>query len=183
MKITILNGNADPQNLEFDRFIEDLCQTWDQKGHPATHILLRDLDIKSCRGCFGCWVKTPGQCTFKDDSALVYRNFMCADTVILASPLIMGFPTALTKKVMEKCIPLIHPYADLVNGEVHHKARYAHYPVLGLLLQAEEDTDAEDIQIIRNIFQRTALNFKSRLVFTHLISEPREEILHEINTL
>ncbi len=31
-----------------------------------THIISDDRTIRNCVGCFGCWIKTPGQCIIRD---------------------------------------------------------------------------------------------------------------------
>ncbi len=72
-------------------------------------------------------MQTPGECVAKDDSALVCRELVRSDLALFASPVIMGFPSALLKKTGEKLIPLIHPYFAIDRGEVHHRARYDHY--------------------------------------------------------
>ena len=95
-------------------------------------------------------------------------------------------PTSPLKHMVEatdKLIPLIHPYMVVDQGEAHHLARYSRYPLLGLLLQPGEDTDDEDIAIIREIHSRTALNFKSKVAFTRLTSDPIEEVAREIDRL
>ena len=73
-----------------------------------------------------------------------------ADLLLLASPMTMGFTTALLKRAADQMIQLIHPYFVVEGGEIHHRARYAHYPVFALLLGAGPDSDAEDIEITRH---------------------------------
>jgi multimeric flavodoxin WrbA len=108
-----------------------------------------------------------------------------SDFVLFASPVIMGYLSAMMKKFMDKLIPLIHPYITVVEGEAHHHARYdqENYPVGGLLLEKTPGTDDEDIDIIRSIHERTALNMKSRNAFTLLTEQPVEEVVHAINHL
>lgn len=182
MKITILNGNPDAVNTNFDAYLKRLSETLTAKQHQATTLALRDMDIKYCAGCWGCWVKTPGECVARDDSADMCRAVINADLVLLASPVTMGFPSALLKKTVEKFLPLIHPYIAVVQGEAHHKARYDEYPLMGLLLEKSSDADNADVQIIADIFSRTALNFKTQLAFTELTSTPVEEIAEAITT-
>ncbi|MFN2273179.1 MAG: NAD(P)H-dependent oxidoreductase, partial [Anaerolineae bacterium] len=186
MKITILNGNPDGENTTFDTYLERLTRTLATTQHQATVLALRDMDIKYCTGCWGCWVKTPGECVARDDLADVCRAFINADFVLLASPVTMGFPSALLKKTVEKLIPLIHPYIVVAQDEAHHRARYDEYPLMGLLLEKYGDThDAdgvhpEDVQIIADIFSRTALNFKTQLAFTELTSTPTDTVAKAI---
>ena len=180
MKITILNGNPDTGNTTFDAYVKHLTETLAAAQHQVTTLTLREMDIKYCTGCWGCWVKTPGECVARDDLADVCRAVVNADFALLASPVMMGFPSALLKKTVEKLIPLIHPYGAVVQGEAHHMARYDEYPLMGLLLEKDPETDDADVQIITDIFSRTALNFKTQLAFTELTSTPTDAVAEAI---
>jgi len=183
MRITILNGNPSPEDAAFDGYLRGLVEALEAGHHAVTALQLRDMDIKYCTGCWGCWVKTPGECVARDDSAEICRAAIHADLVLHASPVIMGFYSALLKKTTDKLIPLIHPYAVVDQGEAHHLARYDKYPLFGLLLQPGDDTDDEDLKIIADIHRRTALNLKSRLAFVRLTDDPIEEVAREIDRL
>jgi hypothetical protein len=92
----------------------------------------------------------------------------------------MGFTTALLKRAADQMVPLIHPYFVIEGGEMHHRARYAHYPKLGLLLGAGGDSNAEDVEITSAMWARTARNLKSRMVFTTVSDRSAEEVADEI---
>ncbi|MBN1920305.1 MAG: flavodoxin family protein [Anaerolineae bacterium] len=183
MKITIMNGNGNPQDQGFDGYLSRLAESLTAKQHAVTTFNLRDLDIKFCTGCFGCWVQTPGECVFKDASHDVCRAVINSDFLLWAAPLRMGFPDATLKRMMDKSIPLVHPYFEVDQGEAHHLPRYEHYPRLGLLLQTETDTDAEDLRIVGDVFSRTALNMKSRLEFALTTEESVDKVTHAIATI
>ena len=183
MNITILNGNPYRGNPHFDDYLGRLSEELVSEGQAANILVLREMDLKYCIGCFDCWVKTPGLCVTDDEGRDVCRAYINSDFVLWASPVIMGFYSALLKKTIDKMIPLLHPYTTVDQGEAHHRARYEKYPLLGLLLQRGEETDDEDIQIIADIHSRTALNFKSRVAFTRLMDEPIEEVAREIDRL
>ncbi|MBN1877256.1 MAG: flavodoxin family protein [Anaerolineae bacterium] len=176
MKITILNGNPDAQNTAFDEYLTHLEKILIAKGHTVTALTLREMEIRYCVGCWGCWVKTPGECVAQDDSEQVCRAVIHADRVMMASPVIMGFLSALLKKTMDKIIPIVHPYIVVDQGEAHHLARYEHYPLLSLLLEQTPGTDARDVTIITETFARTSLNMKSRLLFSKLTREPVTDV-------
>jgi multimeric flavodoxin WrbA len=182
MNITILNGNPDERSPEFDRYLADLTTTLQSHGHAVTALTLREMDIRSCNGCFGCWIKTPGECFSPDDGLIVRQAMIHSDFTLWASPLRMGFPSAQLKMIMDKSIPLIHPYFVVENNEAHHRPRYDHYPRLGLLLSAEADTTAVDGSLVTDIFSRTALNMKSRLEFAFMTDQPVEVVAQAILT-
>ncbi len=181
MRICILNGS--PEAGDFDNYLDRLHSQLESAGHISDTYTLRDLSIRYCTGCFSCWVKTPGQCIFHDQSELICRAVIHSDLVCMASPITMGFVSALLKKSTDKLIPLLHPYLSIVQGEMHHRARYDHYPRWGLILRPNAGSDIEDIAIIQRCYSRAALNFKSDLAFTRLSTQPVEEVVYEINHL
>ncbi|MRS04784.1 hypothetical protein EG832_16445, partial [bacterium] len=164
MKITILNGN--PQESKFDAYLKETQSQLEEKGCHVDHIMLRDLPLKYCTGCWGCWVKTPGVCQSDSASQEMDEKVINADFVLWAAPMKMGYPSALLKMAMDKHLPLIHPYMEVAQFEAHHLKRYASYPRLGLLVEKESSTDALDLKLTTELFQRTALNFKSKLYFS-----------------
>lgn len=183
MKVAILNGNAKAENARFDEYLNDLSDQLTSSGHEVSNLKLRDLDLAYCIGCLECWVKTPGICKTDDDGREVSRVYINSDFVLWASPVVMGFYSALLKMVTDKFIGHVHPYGVFVEGEVHHAPRYEKYPLGGLLLEKDSETDEEDIQIISNIHSRTMLNFKSSLAFTKLTLDPVEEVANAINSI
>jgi multimeric flavodoxin WrbA len=185
MKITLLNGNPEGGNSDFDHYLKDLENQLSESGHLVNNLTLRDLEAHYCTGCFSCWVKTPGLCIFKDDSHLVCQDVIHSDFVLFASPVLMGYLSAELKKYMDKLIPLLHPHLIEDQGEAHHQYRYApeDYPLGGLLLEKTPGTDDEDIEIISHLQSRTMLNFKSRNAFTLLTESPVEEVADAINRL
>jgi multimeric flavodoxin WrbA len=176
MNITILNG--DPQSSAFDSYLAQIGAGLENRGHTVSQLDLRDLELRYCIGCFGCWVKTPGVCSLQDESCKMRRAVIHSDFTLWAAPLRMGFPSALLKMALDKSIPLIHPYMVVDQGEAHHRPRYEHYPRLGLLVDPESDTDAIDLEIVADIFSRTALNFKSRLEFSLTTDTPVKELVN-----
>lgn len=178
MKVTILNGN--PESSSFDGTLEKIGLILNEKGHNVTYLNLRDMNLNYCTGCWGCWVKTPGICQANDDSAKMDEAVINADFVLWAAPLKMGYPSELLKMAMDKHLPLIHPYMVVDHGEAHHLKRYEKYPRIGLLVEKESTTDETDLEIVNQMFQRTALNFKSRLCFSVTSDTPVSEVVFKI---
>jgi multimeric flavodoxin WrbA len=180
VKVTILSGNSAPQDQGFDAYLAEAAAALRAQQHEVTLFALRDLAIRPCTGCFGCWVKTPGRCVFDDASHDVCQAVITSDFLLWAAPLRMGFPDAVLKRTLDRSIPLVHPYFELVQGEVHHRARYERYPRMGLLLQEEADTTAEEVRIVGEVFSRIALNMKSRLDFALTTASPVDQVVSRV---
>lgn len=183
MKILILDGNPDPNNTQFEEYLADLTKEIHGLDNEAKQIKLRDLNIRYCTGCWGCWAKTPGKCVFPDESHDVCREYIHSDFVLMASPVLMGFTSALLKKTQDRLIGLLHPYFEFVENEIHHLGRYDEYPKNGLLLDRSQNTDDEDIQIIKDMFRRFSLNFKTELAFFGLMAQDTKEIARAIDNI
>ncbi len=178
MNITVLNGN--PAYSGFDDYLSGLKQILEQDNHQVTQLDLRDMSLKYCTGCFDCWTKNPGLCDKDQASQELGRAVINSDFTLWSAPLKMGFPSALMKMAIDKHLPLIHPYMVVDQNEAHHLPRYEKYPRVGLLVEKEADTMEKDLEIITNIFSRTALNFKSKLDFMVTTEHPVEDLSQKI---
>lgn len=181
MTITLINGNPKNGSSYFEAYVKDLSNALKLQGDTIHLFTIRENNIVPCTGCWGCWVKTPGECLFKDDTREIRDKTIHSDWILFLSPLILGFTSALLKTVQDKMIPLLHPYIELVNNECHHEKRYEKYPHVGLIYACEKDSDAEDIEIVHDIYKRYALNFKNELALFASIEDPLESIAHEIH--
>jgi hypothetical protein len=128
------------------------------RGWAVERIQLRDVFIAYCKGCFDCWVKTPGVCGIKDGAGAVTRALIQSDLVVLLSPITFGGYSSELKKALDRSIGIVAPFFTRLHGEVHHKPRYARYPLL-LAIGVSEDRDPEEAQIFARLVGRNAINF------------------------
>lgn len=175
----MIDAGFNPGGLEANR-LQMLGSELIQAGQEVELIKLTDKMIIPCSGCWGCWVKTPGECLFEDCTVDIRRAIIHADLVLFASPLSMGYPVAAMKHLMDKLIPLILPYIELVEGENHHAKRYESYPLIGFIYGREADTDKEDLEILRDLLSRFSLNLKSSLSFFLDLNSPMELMCDQI---
>ncbi len=123
------------------------------------------LEIKYCNGCFGCWIQTPGLCAQKDSMPEVLQKVMNSDLLVYITDVKVGFVSSELKKVLDKTIPLIHPFFDILHGEIHHKGRYDSYPELALVLIEEKKITDSVFDIIENWYTRLSHNMRSSVKF------------------
>lgn len=182
-RITILNGITDDKFLDFEKQLESLAVDRPEEV-KIDCFTLRQMDIRYCTGCWSCWGKTPGECPLKDEMPKILRSAIHSDLTVFISPVVMGFVSKHIKKVSDRFIPLVHPYIGIFENECHHISRYDKYPKLGLMLLEEQDSDIQsDVDIITDIYKRTALNLKSQFAFS-VVSKGNVEVLeNEINRI
>jgi len=178
MRMLILDGSPEAGG-EVGAWLDGLERELDHAGHEVRRIPLRELDIAQCRGCFECWVKTPGRCATRDGAAEVLRALLASDVLVLASPVTMGFVSPLLKRAQERFLPILHPYMRVVEGEVHHRLRYARYPRLALV-HGHEGCDEEDHRILEEIYRSVALETEVPLVVAVSTAAAPREVAHAL---
>jgi hypothetical protein len=177
MNCLILNGNPRPSG--FDAWIEGFAKDMEGAGAGASIMMLRELRIACCTGCWSCWLADPGRCAIQDDMEAVLRAAIRADLIVYASPLVLGAPSALVKKVQDRMIPMVHPYIEIVGGECHHRRRYPRSADLGLVLEPGPQDGPRDLEIVRRMHERLARNMRSRLRLCVTTDKGTEEAARE----
>jgi len=156
MNATILNGA-----LAGDGFVDAVAAALQDalqaQGWTVRPWQLADEKLAFCLGCFECWTKTPGLCRIDDAGRDVAESLIRSDLAIFVTPITFGGYSSMLKKAVDRVIPLISPFFERIDGEVHHHARYARYPALfGVgVLSAPNPVRA---QIFDTLIGRNAIN-------------------------
>jgi len=183
MKITIINGAPSERYSPFSQAFQNFKHQYTD-SNEVTIFNLKDLSINYCTGCFNCWLKTPGICTLKDDMEMLLKENAKTDLILFTSPICAGTMTALTKKVLDRMIPVVLPYIKNFDGECHHPRRYDNRPDLGIVVMDNGNTDIESTSLLFNMFDRLAKNFHSeKIIKLSATAETMTEVLtNEIST-
>lgn len=156
MKAVILDGTRDGREVE-SAAREMLLSEVESRASEVTTFPLREMDIRHCLGCFGCWIKTPGECVIDDDAREIARAVSQSDLVVYLTPVTFGGYSSELKKTLDRNIGLIAPDFTTVEGETHHKKRYNRNPrILGVGLLDQADRECE--RIFRTLIERNAIN-------------------------
>ncbi|MBP7401695.1 MAG: flavodoxin family protein [Clostridia bacterium] len=180
-RVTVLDGMADDRYADFEAGFLQAAERRRDTLRVDFH-RLRDMEIRYCTGCWTCWVRTPGICTFQDDMRPILQSMLASDLCVFLSPVSMGFVTSLIKKACDRMIPIVLPDFAVCHGEFHHRARYAAYPKLGLIL-VDPDKDAQTLDIVLGVFRRTALNLKTDLTLNGSWGTTPEEAADAVSHL
>lgn len=99
--------------------------------------------IHSCIGCFGCWIKTPGECVIDDDYSNMGEYLSKCTEVIIISKCFYGGYSPFIKNIMDRSISYVHPYFAARNKELHHRHRYDNHFELSVYFYGEDITEKE----------------------------------------
>ncbi len=136
---------------------DSLIEATGEAGLNAEVIALRDLEVAACQGCFGCWIRIPGECVIPDAGRDVARTVIQSDLAVFLTPVTFGGYSSTLKKAVDRLIPLVSPYFRRVGGEVHHRPRYRRHPrLIGVGLLDRSDPEAETV--FAQLVERNAIN-------------------------
>ena len=156
-RVVILDG-APARDARLERVLELLITEFERDGAQVEVIAPRSLSLTYCKGCFGCWLETPGTCVEADAGREVTRAVARSDTTVLFTPVRFGGYASDLKHVVDRLVPLALPFFATIRGETHHVPRYLHRPrLVGVGVLPEPDHRAE--KIFRVLVGRNAINF------------------------
>lgn len=158
--------------------VHDLSQEkWDALAlsfDKETKIIDRQGEIKKCMGCFGCWVKTPGQCVIKDDYQNMGELLAQTEELILISKCSFGGFSSFVKNVMDRSISYILPFFEIRNGEMHHKSRYSNKLKIKAVFYGE-DIKEDEKETARELVKANAINLNG--IVQEVVFAENEEAL------
>ena len=145
-----------------------------------SHIIFDNGTIKSCIGCFGCWIKTPGKCVIKDGYDNIGELFSKADKVIVISKCFYGGFSPFVKNVLDRSIAYMLPFFRTVNKETHHKQRYDKSFKYCVHFYGENITEPEK-ETACSLVKANSINFCSEYVVS--FSSSVNELVGEVDLI
>lgn len=167
MNILVLDGFSSSEG----KLLQAVCQAL--AGHTLDHVRLAEQEIAWCRGCFHCWMITPGECVIQDFGNAIARKYINSDLVILVSPVTFGSYSPDLKKAMDRMIPNLSGLFTQYRGETHHIKRYPSYPALAVLGEQEQE-DSKAADIFCKLAYRNSLNMYPKAFVSHVFGSGRD---------
>ncbi len=93
-------------------------------NYDGWEVISDNGSIRPCVGCFGCWLKTPGECVIKDGYNKMGELIHKAGEVVVITRYTYGGFSSFVKNVFDRSISWVLPFFEIVDGEMHHKSRY-----------------------------------------------------------
>jgi multimeric flavodoxin WrbA len=63
-------------DLGSEMICSSIVELVEQNGFEVEQILLKNVKVAPCQGCFECWVKTPGECKIDDNGRNIAKKMV-----------------------------------------------------------------------------------------------------------
>ncbi|MDR3351179.1 MAG: NAD(P)H-dependent oxidoreductase [Prevotellaceae bacterium] len=122
--VIIINASPRSGNGYTEQFISRLAEGISDAGANVEEIYLSKLKIKTCTGCWHCWIKENG-CVFdgKDDFYELFEKVNRADMIVYALPLYVDGMPSILKNYFDRSVRRVYPYICSDTKKMRHPRR------------------------------------------------------------
>ena len=120
MRVLAINGSPHKGKGNTALVLDPFLAGMREAGAEVELLYTRDLDVKPCLGCFGCWIKTPGKCVQEDDMADLLPKLREAAIWVFATPLYFDGLSGPLKSLMDRLTSFLRLAAEVRSGRSRH---------------------------------------------------------------
>ena len=113
MKALAINSSPHKEKGNTALILSPFLEGMKEAGADVELHYTSDLKIHPCQGDLSCWIRTPGECIYKDDMSWMIQKISQADVLIFASPIYCDGMTGPLKMLMDRCIPMAQPFFEM----------------------------------------------------------------------
>lgn len=113
-----------------------------------------------CQGCFGCWMKTPGKCVYKDRLQYIGTITANSEEIIVISRCCYGGYSPEVKRVFDRAVSESLPFFTYRAWRIHHPSRYKNKPSLSVYLYG--DISDYEKEVAAKLVRANAVNMNCR---------------------
>lgn len=165
MKIFAVNGSPRGKDGNTSVLVDAFLRGAQLAGAETIQVFLAEKEIRHCKGCFSCWMNTPGQCVIQDDMAGILKQGAGADVFVLATPLYFDNISGMLKVFMDRSIVMGDPrFEKDEQGESRHvQPTNISSPKL-MLISNCGFPERSHFQVISHWINRAALNMRTEVI-------------------
>jgi multimeric flavodoxin WrbA len=158
-KTALLLDGRDDDDMTLTLLHEALVDGLTEAGWVVDDWHIREQKMAWCSGCFGCWVKTPGECVYKDASHEGNQRASRADLLVILTPVTFGGYSAEAKKALDHSIGIHLPYLKKLGTDTHHPPRYhRRHDLLAVGTVPAGQGGGVEAETFRRLVERNILN-------------------------
>ncbi|MDR0370945.1 MAG: NAD(P)H-dependent oxidoreductase [Prevotellaceae bacterium] len=122
--VIIINASPRSVNGYTEQFAVRFAEGMREAGANVEEIYLSGLRIKTCTGCWHCWIRENG-CVFdeKDDFYKLFEKVNQVDMVVYALPLYVDGMPSILKNYFDRSVRRVYPYISGDTEKMRHPRR------------------------------------------------------------
>ncbi|MBN2180486.1 MAG: flavodoxin family protein [Sedimentisphaerales bacterium] len=123
MKVVVINGSPKGDKGNTALILTPFIEGMKEAGAEVKIFYPVQMDIKTCRGEYNCWFRTPGKCFQDDDMQKFLPELTDMEIFVLATPLYVDGMSGPLKNMLDRVIPIAEPVIELRDGHCRHPGR------------------------------------------------------------
>jgi multimeric flavodoxin WrbA/putative sterol carrier protein len=122
--VIIINASPRSANGYTEQFVSRFAEGVKDAGATVEEIYLSKLRIKTCTGCWHCWMHEKG-CVFdgRDDFYELFEKVNKADMIVYALPLYVDGMPSILKNYFDRSVRRVYPYICSDTKKMRHPRR------------------------------------------------------------
>lgn len=120
MKVIAINASPRMEKGNTAAILMPFLEGIKDAGADIEIYYTHELRVKPCQGDIACWLKTPGKCRHEDDMEMLLPKLARAEIWVFATPVYVDGMAGPLKNLVDRIIPLIHPFIELRDGHCRH---------------------------------------------------------------
>ena len=133
-------------------------------------VIASDGKYAPCRGCFGCWLKTPGKCVMKDKLQNIATQIVSSDELMIISENCYGGYTSRVKNIIDRSIATSLPFFAFRNKQIHHARRYPKKQI-DLVVYLYGDMTEKEKRLAEKLVVDNGINAAYRSTKLHIVGK------------
>ncbi len=122
MRILALNASPNRTKGNTHAVLTPFLDSAAEHGAEVESVLVADLDVQPCRGCYACW-RGQGECVIRDDMDSLRPRIATAEVLVLGVPLYVDAMPGPLKTVVDRLLPAFQPRIEFVDDHCRHPRR------------------------------------------------------------
>lgn len=122
-----------------------------------------------CQGCFGCWLKSPGKCVYKDRFQYIGAVMAQSEEITVISRNCYGGYSHGIKQIFDRSIGGNLPFFTYRGGKIHHLNRYKNKPSFTVYMYGT--MSAFEREIANELVQANGMNMGYQNIRTFFVED------------
>lgn len=122
-KALIISASARGSEGYTHLFLDRMVTGMQKLGVECNVVVLSEMDIQECMGCWHCWIVGNGKCVIDDDMTRLNELYVESDLIVHGFPVYLCSMPGLLKKYLDRMVCLFEPF--MIEGvyKVRHPTR------------------------------------------------------------